>query len=231
MVTVGHTRLHEPTPLELALLPACELDRSFASARRRRQYLCGRALLRRLLQDLAGEPAISFELETTADGKPVCVGGPAISITHTGDVIACCVAESGDVGVDLEVNNEQRETRKIAGKFFSPEESAWLDSQPGDRFFMLWVLKEAYVKAIGRSIFGGINRLRCTVAPPEINILGNSDRMRELGLYRLDGAFLALATTDDSLADVRFSNWNSVTDELSPGTNAQLLARSGDLAN
>ena len=217
--------------MELALLPDCERQRNFASARRKQQYLCGRALLRRVLQEYTSAPGISFELSATDDGKPVFMGGPAISISHTGDLVACCVAESGDVGIDLEVNNDQRETREVANKFFSAEESAWLGSQPSDRFFMLWVLKEAYVKATGLSIFGGVNRLRCTVVPPDINVLGNADRMRELRLYSLGGTFLALATTSESLLETRFVTWNSSTDELLPGTDAQLLAVSGDLAN
>jgi len=228
---VGHTRLHEPTLAELALLPESESQRDFGSARRKQQYLCARALLRRLLENSTGESGSSHELHITADGKPVCVNGPAISITHTGDLIACCLAEAGDVGIDLEANNQQREMSKVARKFFSAEESTWLAAQPKDRFFMLWVLKEAYVKAIGTSIFGGANRLRCSVTPPVINVLRNSDNMRNLGLYYLGGAFLALATTEESLADVRIVRWDSVANELLPETESRLLAMSGDLVN
>jgi 4'-phosphopantetheinyl transferase len=213
------------------LLPDNELGREFASARRRREYLCGRALLRGLLQDHEEKPGISYELTTTKEGKPVCVDGPPISISHTGDFIACCIAGSGDIGIDIETNNEKREVNSVASKFFSAEESAWLDSQPKDRFFMLWVLKEAYVKAIGRSIFGGINRLRCTVTPPHINVLGNADRMHHLCLYRLGGKFLASASSDDSLADIKMMHWDSAANALFPGTEARLLATSGGPAN
>jgi phosphopantetheinyl transferase len=213
------------------LLPGSELDREFASARRRREYLCGRALLRGLLQEREEKPGISYELATTEEGKPVCLDGPPISISHTGDFIACCIAESGDIGIDIETNNEKREVHRVADKFFSAEESAWLNSQPEDRFYMLWVLKEAYVKAIGRSIFGGMNRLRCTVTPPHINVLGNADRMRYLCLYHLGGKFLALASSDDSLADINIMHWDAAASALSPGTEAQLLATSGGPAN
>jgi len=230
-VTVGYTNLHDPTPSELAMIPSDELEREFGSARRRQQFLCGRSLLRRMLQERSGAPGAGHQLTTTKDGKPICIDGPAISITHSGDQIACSIAESGEVGVDLEVINERRDPVKLAKKFFSTEESDWLGTQPTDRFFMLWVLKEAYVKAIGRSIFGGINRLRCKVVPPDIDVIGVSDKMRELCLYETAGGFLALATTAASLAEVTINSWDYVAGDWTENKDFRLLAMSKDLAD
>ena len=229
-MTVGHTILRDPTSSELALIPSHERDRKFGSNKRRQQFLCGRSLLRRMLQDWTGEPAASHELTITDDGKPVCVDGPAVSITHAGDRVACSIAESGDIGIDLEVIDERRDLMKVARKFFSTEESAWLDKQPKDRFFMLWTLKEAYVKAIGRSIFGSINRLRCKVSPPVIEVIGVCDHMRDLCLYMTGSGFLALAVTEGSLADVSIRYWDAGADHLIANNDFRLLATSGDLA-
>jgi len=214
LVTVGYTSLHEPTPSELVLVSSDERNREFGSDKRRQQYLCGRSLLRLMLQAWTGVPAASHELTLTEGGKPVCIGGPAISITHAGDRVACAIAGSGAIGVDLEVNDNRRKLAKVAKKFFSAEESVWLDTQPKDRFFMLWVLKEAYVKAKGRSIFGGINRLRCTVSPPDIDVMGASDRMRNLCLYETGDGFFALATTEASLADISIQEWDAGSHEF-----------------
>jgi phosphopantetheine--protein transferase-like protein len=229
LVTVGHTILHDPTPSELALIPSHERDRKFGSNKRRQQFLCGRSLLRRMLEDWTGEPAASHELTIIDDGKPVCVDGPAISITHAGDRVACSIAESGDIGIDLEVIDERHNLMKIAKKFFSAEESAWLKQQPNERFFMLWTLKEAYVKAIGRSIFGGINRLRCKVVPPDIQVMRVCDRMRKVCLFTTGGAFLALAATEDSLADVSIECWDADAGGQIANNEFHLLATSGDL--
>ncbi len=228
MVTVGHTNVHDLTPSEMALIPGAEREREFGSARRRQQYLCGRSLLRRMLQERTGKAAINHQLTTTETGKPVCIDGPAISVTHAGDRVACSVAEDGEIGIDLEVIGEHRDISKIARKFFSAEESGWLDSQPKDRFYMLWVLKEAYVKAAGRSIFGGINSLRCKVEPPHIDTLSMADKMRELRLYVADDSLLALATSEASLADVEFERWDPDAERLTSSSEYHLLAMTSE---
>ena len=94
---------------------------------------------------------------------------------------------------------------------------------------MLWVLKEAYVKAIGRSIFGSINRLRCRVLPPDIEVLGMEDQVRDLCLFSADESFLALASTRDSLSDIEIYKWDSGADQFVANDEFSLLATSGEL--
>ena len=184
-----------------------------------------------MLQDRTGEPGINHQLTTTETGKPVCIDGPAISVTHAGDRVACSVAEDGDIGIDLEIIGEHRDISKIARKFFSAEESGWLDTQPKDRFFMLWVLKEAYIKAVGRSIFGGINSLRCKVEPPHIDTISMADQMNELRLYVADDSLLAIAATEASLADVYFECWDPDAESLMGSNEYRLLAATRDAEN
>jgi len=181
-----------------------------------------------MLQNRTGKPAISHQLSSAESGKPRCVDGPAVSITHAGDYVACSIAEHGDIGIDLEVVNERRDTSKVASKFFSDEEAGWLETQPADRFYMLWVLKEAYVKAIGRSIFGGINRLRCRVLPPVIEALSMGDPMRSMCLFAMGDQFLALATTKDTLAGVEIERWDADTGKLLASKEFHLLAKSSE---
>ena len=80
----------------------------FKSELRRQQYIASRAMLRALLAEHTGEPAASFELSNDERGKPVCAGGPAISITHSGEFVACAVLDAGEVGVDLEFPGRSR---------------------------------------------------------------------------------------------------------------------------
>jgi len=152
-------------------------------------------------------PAKGHRFAKTESGKPFCVDGPAVSITHSGGLVACAIAGSGDIGIDLEAINPRRNILKVAQKFYSQKEASWLETQAANRFFMLWVLKEAYVKSIGRSIFGGINGLTCKVSPPHIEVINASDSFRELGLYQCDDMFLGLATTQASLGDVKIGRW------------------------
>ncbi len=230
MVTVGYTKARDLTANELALVPDEEKNRTFGSSKRRQQFLCGRSLLRLMLQDRTGKPAASHRLTTTADGKPVCLDGPAVSITHSGERVACGLAEGSDIGIDLEVVDEDRDMHKVAKKFFSAEEFEWLDAQPKNRFFMLWVLKEAYVKALGQSIFGGLNKLRCKVLPPKIVAIGNDEHAGRLRLYGTEDSFLALATTAGSLGAVTFHRWEPGAERLLASNEFHLTATTADCA-
>jgi 4'-phosphopantetheinyl transferase len=119
-----------------------------------------------------------------------------VSISHAGRHVACCIADRGEVGVDLEVVDLRRHAPTLARRFFAEGEADWLQTQPKDRFFMLWVLKEAYVKALGCGIFGGLNGLQCVIEPPYIRVLDSALDRLDLALFELDGAYLAVASTD-----------------------------------
>jgi phosphopantetheine--protein transferase-like protein len=226
LVKVAYTNIRELTPSERELVSEHELthQETYTSARRQQEYLCGRALLRLMLEHWTGMPANSHRFAKTESGKPVCVDGPAVSITHSGGLVACAIADSGDIGIDLEAVNPRRNILKVAQKFYSQKEASWLETQAADRFFMLWVLKEAYVKSMGRSIFGGINGLTCKVWPPRIEVINASDSFRELGLYQCDDMFLGLATTQASLGDVKIERWNAAGEIESASNEFELMA-------
>ena len=230
-VLVTYTSLRELAPAELALMPPAELQRlaEIGSQRRQQEYTCGRALLRHTLERWTGDPAESHRLTTTEHGKPLCIDGPAVSITHSGDLVACAVTESGDIGIDLELPKQRRKTTDIALGYFSGEEARWLKTQPADRFYMLWVLKEAYLKLIGRGL-SGLNRLRCRVLPPRIEFDIGKDSIEGLGLYAMGEAFLALASRRTSLQQVRFERWDPAS--ANPVTICEIatIARTYDLA-
>jgi 4'-phosphopantetheinyl transferase len=194
LFNVAYAEIRDLSDAELKQLPVDERDRTFASAERQRQFRCGRWLLRTMLSDAGGRAGASYPLVTGDKGKPVCENGPAVSISHAGSHVACCIADGGDVGVDLEVVDLRRHAPKVARRFFAAAEADWLGTQPKDRFFMLWVLKEAYVKVLGCSIFDGLNGLQCTVEPPNIRILDAGVDRLGLALFELHGAYLAVAS-------------------------------------
>ena len=138
-------------------------------ARRRTEYLAGRALLRHALGACTGRDGASFRIEVAAYGKPECVAGPAISVSHSGDVVVCAVADRaiGDLGIDVETGHP-REVDEIAERFFTPTEARWVAAEPEARFPMLWVLKEAYLKALGSGLAGGLSSLECQIEPPAV---------------------------------------------------------------
>ncbi len=88
-----------------------------------------------------------------------------LSIAHCRGLAAVSLSPGQNrIGVDCEPTSQKRNWTAIAQSFFSPEEAEMIlkatEHEKGRLFLQLWVLKEAYIKAIGGSIFGDVNRLQ-----------------------------------------------------------------------
>ena len=83
-------------------------------------------------------------------GKPEAPG-VFFSLSHSGGCALLAMSD-GDVGADLE--RLRPAPMRTAGRVFAPEELDWLAAgEDGDaRFFTLWTLKEALLKAAGRGL-------------------------------------------------------------------------------
>jgi phosphopantetheinyl transferase len=53
----------------------------------------------------------------------------------------------------------------MAQRYFTPAEARWLAGDPEPRVRMLWVLKEAYLKALGVGLAERLSSLECRVEP------------------------------------------------------------------
>ena len=214
------------SPSLLSLLSDAErLKIEDISGRQRRNvYFCGRALLRLLLQTVTGLTANWHTILTTDTGKPVCENGPGVSISHSKGVIACAAAVDGDVGVDVEFTDLGRDTGRLATEYFSPTENEWLSAQPQNRFYMLWVLKEAWLKAVGTGIAGGIGHLQCRINPPCIDVRLDHPIHCRLNLFEMSGAYIGLAATDTRHREVTVLQLNPGTHHLTGSTRLQKVA-------
>lgn len=179
-----------------------------------------------MLSRFDGKAPADYRITRSEEGKPVCESGPPISITHTIDYVACCVADSGDVGIDLEVIDLRRHSHKVARRFFSAREADWLDTQPPDRFFMLWVLKEAYGKAMGSGVIGALQGLQCVIEPPRIEVLESGAAAPGLCLFRLDDSYLAVAAIGSALGEVELKRWDADRGDFVVAERATEVARS-----
>ena len=199
-----------------ALVTAEDRERTSAMSRqqRRDQHLAGRALLRFALEHWTAAPAASHRLRVRESGKPECIDGPAISVSHDGTSVACAIAESGDIGVDVQHVEPRRRTVDIARHYFSEAENAWLDDAAPDAFYMPWVLKEAYLKAQGSGLAGGLRSLVCRIEPPAIKI--DTAAPVALALYAAGGAYLGVAALGYRHAEIRIERWQPPRTSVSP---------------
>lgn len=195
-----------------------------ASAQRRDEFACARGLLRHLLERATGRSADSHVISSTKAGKPVCIDGPGVSISHANGIVVCAVALSGDVGIDIEFLDHDRNVERLAMEYFSSAENDWLRTQPGDSFYKLWVLKEAWLKAVGAGLGGGLDSLQCRIDPPFIEATVRSSTGCQLNLFETPGAYIGLATTHNKEHALSISQWDPAADKLVGSSSVELLA-------
>jgi 4'-phosphopantetheinyl transferase len=85
-------------------------------------------------------------------------------------MVACALAEADvDVGVDVERVDRRVDEADIAGRFFAARESSALARLDGaarrERFFDLWTLKEALVKALGVGLAQRLDAIAFSIGP------------------------------------------------------------------
>lgn len=96
-------------------------------------------------------------------GKPGLAVAPAsldFNLSHSGDWLACILSAGAPVGVDLQACDPARVSTKVARRFFRDDEATAIENCSGvqrdDRFYDLWTLKEAAVKARGGALAPGL---------------------------------------------------------------------------
>lgn len=98
-----------------------------------------------LLRSLAGDAPLTYG----EHGKPSLPQGPQFSLSHAGNLAALAVSDA-PVGVDVEMPRPVKDS--VAKRYFQPEELAWMEADPLNRFFFLWTRKEAVLKCCGRGL-------------------------------------------------------------------------------
>jgi 4'-phosphopantetheinyl transferase len=162
---------------------------SFVRVERRRQFLTGRALLRRALGQLLGVgPAAVVLRERPGQGPALAFpAAPAagFSISHSGSWVACAVSMDTSLGLDIERIDPERDLLALAEHAFEPEEVERLrlhNAQELTRaFYRMWCEHEARIKLAGSAVTtynfeypalsGSLVSARPLVAAPVIEIV------------------------------------------------------------
>lgn len=226
-VFIAYANSDDLVPGIASYVSPAEMQRAaeFAVERRRAEFLAGRSLLRALLETVTGKEGRSRDIVTDANGKPRCVDGPAISIAHSDRLIVCAVALTGNIGVDVESAGRQRDSLKIAQRYFTEAETAWLAQDTERRFRMLWVLKEAWLKATGAGIGGGLDSVSFSVDAPCIDADIRHGGNAYFSVSGLDDAVLGLAVTGTTRATEQVYRWDKQAEGLVADTGLRRIAR------
>lgn len=146
----------------LLTIEECSKVDRFKFTRNKQQYLMTRAMLRSVLSFYDGNiRPEEWQFNINEHGKPyICNSSLAIplkfNISHTEKMIVLAIVLDQEIGVDVEYFPRMNDVLEIAKGFFSTLEVEQLFALPPEqqkaRFFDLWTLKEAYVKARGTGL-------------------------------------------------------------------------------
>lgn len=167
----------------------------------RRRFVVSHAGLRRILaRYLHSEPA-QLRFTLGAQGKPYLADefaehGVQFNLSHSHELALLAVTRRHAVGVDVEYAQRPADMLSLAARFFSAAEYAALISLPEEQqligFFNCWTRKEAYLKATGLGMTGGLSHFQVTLKPDEpphfLTIDDSPDRAACWSLFALEPA-------------------------------------------
>ncbi len=169
----------------LALLDPEERTRNarFMVEPPRRLHLAARVLVRETLSHYRAVDPRDWRFGRNAYGRPH-VEAPEhgrtlhFNLSHTDGLVALAVSEAPDIGVDVEMVARRLDCDRLAPRVFAPAElEAYARLAAGERrsaFFVLWTLKEAYIKARGMGLSLPLDGFAFDISGPEPSITFNA---------------------------------------------------------
>ncbi len=125
-----------------------------------RRFVVARGILRDLLSGFTGTPAQKLKFEYGNAGKPSLADHEInFNISHSAELGLFAFAPDRPVGVDVEEERPVRRLLDVAQRFMSEDEVRTLAATPPDQrdasFMRWWVVREARLKAEGKSVWSG----------------------------------------------------------------------------
>ena len=173
------------------ILGSSEVERlSRYKGKRYREFLQSRLLLRRALSETLPNALAPDQWQVTERAEQVCLvhqatdAGWHYSLSHSRGMIALAISNSGPCGIDLEHHRQRANITELAHDWFHQSETQLLKSLTGSErtntFYRLWTMKEAFIKAVGSSVFSGaMARTHFVAVTPE-------GRTRDLCAHTID---------------------------------------------
>lgn len=118
-------------------------------------FLLAHGLVRTALSRCEAVEPAAWEFKTGEHGRPEIAAPKSVlrfNLSHTQGLAACVVTDGCDVGIDVE-DVRRPHSHRLIDRVLSAREQRDLCGRPeaerATRFFELWTLKEAYLKARG----------------------------------------------------------------------------------
>jgi 4'-phosphopantetheinyl transferase len=117
------------------------------------------AVLRRVLAGYLDEDPAAIELRLGEHGKPALAEWPPrlhFNLSHSGMLALIALTRNGEVGVDVEREDVERDFARLAERFLEAEQADALRRVPVEEqkaaFYAAWVRREAVAKCHGTGL-------------------------------------------------------------------------------
>lgn len=155
----------------------------------RNRYIIGRGLLRCILGGYLRMEPSQIEFVYGQYGKPSLKSEMhdkvlGFNLSHSQDLALYAIGWNCKIGIDIEYVHPMPDMDKFAEQFFSPRESALINSfsakQKEEVFFKIWTCKEAFLKANGSGLRIPLNQVEISLGTKGSAILRSigSDRQQ-----------------------------------------------------
>ncbi|TEW46757.1 4'-phosphopantetheinyl transferase superfamily protein [Psychromonas sp. RZ5] len=165
--TIDPTQLSEASIQHLqAILSTNELNKlsQFKNKRAQHTAFVARALCRLVLAHYTQLAASELIFVRNQHGKPELANNQhkvRFNLSHNNDLIILSVCVKDDIGCDIENPSRKVNVEPLTRRYFSQQEHTELCGLTNEiqtsRFFEMWTLKEAFVKATGVGISLGLD--------------------------------------------------------------------------
>lgn len=153
----------------------------FFFERDRDVYGLSHGMLRGVLSRCAPPAPESWRFVSGPMGRPELAPGQTprpirFNLSHTPGLAACAVTLDVDVGIDVENVERAGVDVDVTARSFTASERAYVQAGPDEdrrrRFFQIWTLKEAYIKATGRGLSVQLDSFSVSPSPAPPRISG-----------------------------------------------------------
>jgi NAD(P)-dependent dehydrogenase (short-subunit alcohol dehydrogenase family)/4'-phosphopantetheinyl transferase EntD/acyl carrier protein len=182
-----------------------EILQARGTPKRQAERIAGRVAAKRAIRALTGAEFADITLANLESGQPIATilgqPGPAVSISHSGELAVAVARRGGRIGLDLERIAERHPA--FAQDWFTAGERALLGDDPA-LLTAGWTVKEAVLKALGTGMALSPREVEITLLTDEraeVALRGSVARKHlelgggalEIRLQRMQGAYLAEA--------------------------------------
>jgi 4'-phosphopantetheinyl transferase len=171
----------------------------FYFERDRTHFAAAHGIVRNILGACLGTAPDGLEFSANEYGKPALASkfrdALSFNLSHSGDLVVIAIAQTREVGIDVELYAPDRADRGVAEHYFSPTEVARLCALPeglrARAFFNCWTRKEAYIKARGMGLSIPLDSFDVSIAPGEPAALLRTLEPADVEMWQLQNLELA----------------------------------------